>query len=248
MSSMTQALAPAPHDNSLRAQAYRGFTQQVFCGGIRAGQFISQRALMVLLEMPLGAVREMIPRLEAADLIRTVPQRGLQITPVNETLIRHTFQMRNMIEREAVPEFAQAASDTLLADLEASHQALLQRAQAPDAEYDNALQDDAQAVGRDLHECVVDAMGNALISEQYRVNNLRIQLIAREHGDGGLQRVVSALQEHLHLIAAFHQRNTAKAAQLLDTHLHSARDRMLHAAPVGSARTPPPPSPRRRRS
>ena len=34
-------------------------------------------------DMPLGAVREMIPRLEAGGLIRTVPQRGLQIAHVD---------------------------------------------------------------------------------------------------------------------------------------------------------------------
>ena len=70
-----------PHtDNvSQRARAYQGFTQQILSGGIRSGQFISQRELMTLLDMPLGAVREMIPRLEAGGLIKTVPQRGLQI-------------------------------------------------------------------------------------------------------------------------------------------------------------------------
>ncbi|MBP6494605.1 MAG: GntR family transcriptional regulator, partial [Rhodoferax sp.] len=47
---------------SQRARAYQGFTQQILNGGIRPGQFISQRELMTLLDMPLGAVREMIPR------------------------------------------------------------------------------------------------------------------------------------------------------------------------------------------
>ncbi len=50
---------------SQRARAYDGFTRQILSGGIRPGQFISQRELMLLLNMPLGAVREMIPRLEA---------------------------------------------------------------------------------------------------------------------------------------------------------------------------------------
>ena len=51
---------------SLREQAYENFRQQIFSARIRPGQFVSQRELAALLEMPLGAIREMIPRLEAA--------------------------------------------------------------------------------------------------------------------------------------------------------------------------------------
>ena len=78
---------------SQRVRAYQGFTQQILNGAIRAGQFISQRELMTLLDIPLGAVREMIPRLEAGGLIKTVPQRGLQIAHVDLKLIRNAFQV-----------------------------------------------------------------------------------------------------------------------------------------------------------
>ncbi|MCX7233740.1 MAG: hypothetical protein NTY26_09900, partial [Burkholderiales bacterium] len=54
-----------PDAVSQRVRAYQGFTQQIVSGAILPGQFISQRELMTLLDMPLGAVREMIPRLEA---------------------------------------------------------------------------------------------------------------------------------------------------------------------------------------
>ena len=72
---------PRVPSSSLRAQAYESFQQQIVAANIRPGQFISQRELMQLLGMPLGAVRELIPRLEAEGLLRTVPQRGLQIAP-----------------------------------------------------------------------------------------------------------------------------------------------------------------------
>ena len=246
MSAMTQAYAPAFHDSSQRARAYRGFTQQVFCGGIRAGQFVSQRALMALLDMPLGAVREMIPRLEAAGLIRTVPQRGLQVAPVNEKLIHNAFQMRSMIEREAVRHFVQTASDATLAAIENSHLEVLQRAQAPDAQRDADLLADAQVVDWGLHDRMVDALGNDIISEQYRVNSLRVRLIKLEHSVITPERLAPAMQEHLQFIAALRQRNADRAAQLLDAHIGSARDRVLHAslAQVRSEWTPPTP-PRR---
>ena len=55
-----------PDAVSQRVRAYQGFTQQIVSGAILPGQFISQRELMTLLDMPLGAVREMIPRLRPA--------------------------------------------------------------------------------------------------------------------------------------------------------------------------------------
>ena len=54
---------------SLRAQAYDRFTQKVLIGQLKPAQFVSQRELVKVLDMPLGAVREMIPRLEAARLL-----------------------------------------------------------------------------------------------------------------------------------------------------------------------------------
>ncbi len=215
--------------SSQRARAYQGFTQQVFTGRIRAGQFISQRELMVLLDMPLGAVREMIPRLEAAGLVKTVPQRGLQVAHVDLKLIRNAFQVRSMIEREAVLNFVRSASDAELAAIEASHHAILQRAQAPDAQSDTTLLDDAQAVDWGLHDRMVDALGNDIISEQYRVNSLRVRLIKLEHSVITPRRLIPAMQEHLRFIEALRQRNAPLAVELLEDHISSARSRVMNA-------------------
>ena len=68
---------------------------------IRAGQFVSQRELVEITGLPLGAIRELIPRLEAEGLIRTVPQRGMQVCTVDMQLVRNAFQFRLFLEREA---------------------------------------------------------------------------------------------------------------------------------------------------
>ena len=211
----TPALAQArPEPSSQRARAYQGFTQQILSGNIRPGQFVSQRELMTLLDMPLGAVREMIPRLEAGGLVKTVPQRGLQIAHVDLKLVRNAFQVRSLIEREAVRHFATNASVAELEAITASHQDILQRASADTP--DPLLLDDAQAVDWGLHDRMVDALGNEIISEIYRVNSLRVRLIP-------------AMQEHLRFIAALQQRDGNLAVQLLGAHLDSARNRVLSA-------------------
>lgn len=221
--------AVAPPGTSQRARAYQGFTQQILSGGIRSGQFISQRELMTLLDMPLGAVREMIPRLEAGGLIKTVPQRGLQIAHVDLKLIRNAFQVRSMIEHEAIRHFVHTATDDELEQIDTSHQDILRRASATPV--DARLLDDAQAVDWGLHDRMVDALGNEIVSEIYRVNTLRIRLIKLENSVITPARLIPAMEEHLLFIAALRQRDAAGATGLLDAHIRGARERVL-AAPL----------------
>lgn len=230
---VNRTLAAVPSGaSSQRARAYQGFTQQILSGSIRPGQFVSQRELMTLLDMPLGAVREMIPRLEAGGLVKTVPQRGLQIAHVDLKLIRNAFQLRAMIEREAVRLFVQSVSAAELDEIEAAHHDILDRARragvdAPDAD----LLDDAQSVDWGLHDRMVDAMGNEILSEIYRVNSLRVRLITLEQSVITPARLIPAMEEHLIFISALKQRNEAAAIAGLEAHMGSARSRVLSASP-----------------
>lgn len=226
--------APVVEPTSQRTRAYQGFTQQVLTGRIKPGQFVSQRELTALLQMPLGAVREMIPRLEAAGLVKTVPQRGLQITHVDLKLVRNAFQLRAMVEREAVRHFAAVASDAELAALAAAHEDIARR--AADGALDAALLDQAQAVDWGLHDRMVEALGNEIVLEIHRVNSLRIRLIRLEQAAVAPAQVQAAMHEHLLLIGALQRRDADAAARLLDRHLEQARVRAL----TGAVGAPPP--------
>ncbi len=102
---------PPPAPDRLRWRAYESFRQHLLASRIRPGQFISQRELAALTGLPLGAIREVIPRLEAEGLLVTVPQRGLQIANVDVKLIHNAFLLRLILEREAAAQFAHTVSD-----------------------------------------------------------------------------------------------------------------------------------------
>ena len=87
---------------TLREKAYASFTRHLLARDLRPGQFVSQRELVELTGLPLGAIREIVPRLEAEGLIKTVPQRGMQIAHIDINLIREAFQFRLFLEKEAV--------------------------------------------------------------------------------------------------------------------------------------------------
>jgi len=220
------AMPPAPVV-SQRTLAYESFRQQVLNANIRPGQFVSQRELTRLLGLPLGAIREMIPRLEAARLIVTVPKRGLQIAPVDLKLIRNAFQIRAMIEREAVLQFLHSADDEELAKIEAQHQAILERASSTNP--DPTLDADAQAVDWGLHDRIVDSVGNEILSEIYRVNSLHVRLIRLDANLVRPMRVLPAMREHLRFISALQARDEKAAVKAMTDHIEHSRARVLEA-------------------
>ena len=220
---MSSAAHSAPI--SLRAQAYESFQQQIVDANIRPGQFISQRELMQLLGMPLGAVRELIPRLEAEGLLKTVPQRGLQVAHVDLKLINNAFQLRRLLEREAASRFVTTVSDRDLATIEQAHLDIVRRARS--AAIDDDLLKDATAVDWGLHDLMIDTLGNELISEVYRINSLRVRLIKLEGSTLSPEVLIPAMEEHLWFIDALKRRDAQAVIERLNHHIESAHLRVL---------------------
>jgi len=222
--SKSRASAPTP-PMALRNLAFEGFCRQIHDARLRPGQFVSQRELVELLQMPLAAVRELIPRLEAAGLIRTAPKRGLQITPVDLKLIRNAWQVRAMVEREAVQHYSRHAAPEVIERLIAEHEAILARALS--AQPDARLEKDARKVDWSLHDTLVDALGNELLSEIYRVNSLHVRLIGFDADAIRTVNVVPSMREHLEVLRALAARDTEGAQQHMLAHLEASRRRVL---------------------
>jgi DNA-binding GntR family transcriptional regulator len=217
-------LPAARHPRRLRWLAYDRFEQQILASRIRPGQFVSRRELASLTGLPLGAIREVIPRLEAEGLLHTVPQRGLQVASVDVKLIRNAFELRLMIEKEAAGRFALTASDATLRDFAAAHKDIVRRAAAG---ITPALLREAQAVDWGLHDAMVDALGNEIVSALYRANSLRIRLIRLDRVMLDADVLAPAMEEHLALIAALRTRDPRRAVAAIEAHIGQAHDRAL---------------------
>jgi DNA-binding GntR family transcriptional regulator len=208
----------------LRWQAYDRFQQQLIAARLRPGQFVSQRELAALTGLPLGAIREVIPRLEAEGLLVTVPQRGLQIASVDVNLVRNAFQLRLILERDAAAQFAVSATQAQLDELVAAHEDVVARALDG---VTPALLEHAQAVDWGLHDTMIDALGNEIVSAIHRVNSLRIRLIRLDRVTLTPDSLVPAMAEHLALLAALAARDSARAAAAIEQHITHARNRAL---------------------
>lgn len=208
----------------LRDKAYEQFVEHLLTGRLRPGLFVSQRELVTRIGQPLGSVREMVQRLEQEGLLTIVPRRGMQIPHVDLNLVREAYQFRLILEREAIAVFTEAAPDSDLVRLRREHEAILREAEHDGSSAD--LEARAQAMDWALHDHIINSLGNRILSDAYRVNSIKIRVIARERTriNG---RVAPAMQEHLAVIAAMERRDVSAAVDLLTRHIVTSRDLAL---------------------
>ena len=221
------ALKPVPpvaEPLVLRLQAYEGFKQQLLESNLRPGEFVSQRKLCALIGLPLGAIREVIPRLEAEGLIKTVPQRGLQIANVDLKLVKNAFQLRMILEREGALRYGETVTDKELDALLSEYRSIIDRAKR---DVTRELLDEAQAADWGMHDRMIDSLGNEIISQLYRVNMLRIKLIRLDRVVLTPEALLPAMNEHLQLVAALRTRRPRDIVAAIEKHLTSARDRAI---------------------
>jgi DNA-binding GntR family transcriptional regulator len=208
----------------LRDRAYDSFTERLLSREIRPGQFVSQRELTEITGMPLGAVRELIPRLEAEGLIVTIPQRGMQVAHVDLNLIRNAYQMRMFLELQATAIFATARSDAAIGELRASHEAIIRRALAGERA---TLIADAETTDRSLHEAVIDHLDNEIISNAFRVNWIKIKLIRQNETRLYAELVIPVFRDHLKVIEAIERRDADAAVAAMEAHITMSRSRAI---------------------
>lgn len=205
-----------------REIAYEQFSDMLLNLQIKPGQFLTQRELVKITDMPLGAIRELIPRLEADGLIKTIPQRGLQVTYIDMNLIRNAYELRQILETRAASQFARNATKTQIAELRNTHEDILEQA---NSKISDALVAHAQQTDFQFHETIIDALDNELISNIYRVNSIKVRLIKASRSRLGPNDVNRVINEHLLVIEAMEQRDEEGAGKAIRDHILGAKAR-----------------------
>ncbi|MCA3594071.1 MAG: GntR family transcriptional regulator [Methylobacterium sp.] len=208
----------------LRDKAYDSFTERLLARDIKPGQFVSQRELVEMTGMTLGAIRELIPRLEAEGLVTTVPQRGMQIAHVDLNLIRNAYQFRLFLESQATALFAMNRGEEAVARLRAAHEEIIRRAEAGERE---SLIADAEATDRNLHEAIIDHLENDIVSKAFRVNWIKIKLIRQNETKLYAELVIPVMRDHLKVIEAIERRDAEGAVAAMTAHINASRARAI---------------------
>lgn len=220
----------APHGEgagtlkSVKQAAYDRFREALFTGHLRSGQLVSQKELVSLLGLSIGALRELLPRLQSEGLLTVLPQRGIQITLIDLPMIRDAFQMRMALEREAVLTAVRKLPDETILEQKERHTEILEAVKAaPDSE----LFKQGQAIDDGFHHLLIHTTGNELLIQAYSVNSIRIRLIKRDRITLTAAVLPSAFADHLAVIDALLARDAHAAMDAMHQHIMRARERAM---------------------
>ena len=203
---------------------YQAFQVALLDGRLRPGQLASQKELGAMLGLSVGALREILPRLQAEGLVNVQPKRGIQIPAIDLPMIRNAFQMRAALEREAVLHAVRKLPDEALLAQRAAHEAVLEGLSQRDGA---TVPQEGQNVDAGLHNLLIENTENALLQQAYEINNIRIRLIKLDRIKLTLATLPEAFADHLAIIDAILMRDATKAAAAMDQHIANARTRAM---------------------
>ena len=203
---------------------YERFKDQLMTGAIEPGQMVTLRELGDLLGSTIGQLRGVVKRLEAENLVRVFPQRGIQIIDVNVDLIKNSFELRLFLERGAVRRFATTAPQRRLDHHHNAFSQILQKTKQGPATA--GLLKRASTADFDFHRDIIDSLNNPIIADVHRTTMDKIQLI-RLKNKMTEALIIRVTTEHLLVTAALQRRDAEGAVAALETHLSLVQARCM---------------------
>lgn len=208
----------------LKTHAYQLIKQRLFELDLVSGQFVTQKQISEMIGIPLGPVREAMQQLQSEGLVEIFPQRGIQITPVSEEMVRDLFGIRRLLEPPGIKALAKNGDLAELKELRRATKETLRKEKLGEI---NRLSGATFQIDQQLHEMAIAALGNQLVRDIYRVQQDRLRLIrlniraSTDHEPG--------LSDHLNILDALCRRDATGAVTHLLTHLKNVEQSALEA-------------------
>lgn len=202
----------SPEDRGTRTLvAARKLRELIVSGSLPPGQRITERLVSDQLDgMSRTPLREAFKILEAEGLVRIEPNRGAVVTALSVDEVAAAIEVLIGLETLAAEPACERITDAGIAAIEELH-----------ARMEQAWRDgDLMAyfrLNQTIHQRMVDAAGNPVLSRIYASECARIQRY-RFAGNQQHARWERAVQEHATMLDALRQRAGAVLRELLRQH------------------------------
>jgi DNA-binding GntR family transcriptional regulator len=206
--------------------AYKRFKESLFSHRLALGAMVSQAELVELLDVPLTPLRDAVHRLHAEGLVEIMPRSGIRILKPDMELIRHTYQLRTMLEREGIRRYAEVCTAAEVASWAEPHEAVEQALDAGMGHAEAAAL--AQEVDDAFHHAVIGSLRNPIIDEVYRQTRDRVALIRLDRAYVLSPPLIRAtMREHRAVLDALGANDRDAAARAMDEHLTHSLHRAM---------------------
>ncbi len=194
------------------AYAYAQLRENILGGELAPGTPLSEYQLAKSLAVSRTPVREALGRLQAAGLVRNIPQRGMVVRELGAQDVIEILEIREQLECLAVRRLAdRGVADATLAHWEATTD------EAARLIAEGALSD-ALALGCQLHDEIVSLAGNGRLTDILGQLGEQIRLL----GLVGIRvpgRPEESLREHRQLLGLLRERDVEGAVAMMREHL-----------------------------
>lgn len=201
---------------TVTAQTVSKLRDAILSGVFKPGERLIEQNLCEWMGVSRTSVREALRRLEAERLITITPNRGPSVTEISWEEAQSIYDVRAVLEGEAVARFAERASPAQLSEMKLAL-----------ADFDHAVSVntplDRLAATERFYSIILAGCGNAVIGEIIqglvaRINFLRARSMSRE----GRSR--QSTIEMRRIFDAIEKRRPADARQAAVDHVQAAAD------------------------
>lgn len=185
-------------------------------GGLEAGARVPERELCERFGISRTPLREALKILAAEGLVDLQHHRGAMVSRLTAEALDDLFQVMGALEALAGEAACERASDAAIAKIREFHERMLEHhARGELSEYFR--------LNQRIHEGIVAAAGNPLLTQMYRGLSVRIRR-ARYMANLSKIRWDRAVAEHEQILEALVTRDGARLGNLLRAHLRNKLD------------------------
>lgn len=216
---MKRPLPQATSGRSLADQVYSSLRTAILEGYFEPGEKLDQGLISEELDVSLTPIREALKVLETEGFIKLRPHRGAYVTRVSQQDIMNVYEIRAILEAEAVRQAVPLIPEGVLEEMEGRIRTSAERFAA--GERTAHLESDEwfhhtfhSYVENDLIMEILDSLGDRIS---------RVRRFALVQPGAHLR---DSFEEHLKIIEAASRRDAEGAAEAMRTHLERSAVRI----------------------
>lgn len=188
----------------------------ILAGKLGPGDRLGEQPLATLFECSRTVVREALTELSVRGLVASSARRGWYLVELSQDEARQVFEARDLIESAVLRRIGTVPA------------AAVRRLRAHVQRQEEAIRDGDVGLRSfllgDFHVCLVDCLGNGLLTEVVRDLTARTMLAALRHQ--ATRQAVRSCAEHAAIVQALEAADMAGAERLLTGQLRSWHEKL----------------------
>jgi DNA-binding GntR family transcriptional regulator len=202
---------------SLHADVVNQLRDFIVEGHLSPGSRVPERELCERFKISRTPLREALKVLAAEGLIDLLPNRGARVRQFSEADIRNLFEMISGLDFVAGRFACERITDDEIAAIEKLHLEMY-------THYLRREIADYFRLNQKIHQAIIDAAANPLLSENYAKLNAAVRRLRYSANLVRRDRLGEAMREHEQIVDALRRRDADELGMLMFRHMHRKCD------------------------